>query len=113
MPKAPKLIRQTHTYALMQISPEAYREIRDRIIEAGYQHTLGSDGEIDMQGIAVISDPNMVRPSRFKAGDAVIFKQVPNMPGIRTQVVSVRELHYSLRGGIQAVERELTLTDKI
>ncbi len=48
--------RQTHTYVELEISDEAYKEIRSKLEAAGYQHTFMNDGAIDMQGIAVKSD---------------------------------------------------------
>ncbi len=48
----------TYTYVLLPISKEAYAEIRDKLIIAGYDHALHDDsahGEvIDMHGIAVV-----------------------------------------------------------
>ena len=49
-------IRQTHTYAVLEVSPAAYREIRGALEAAGYAHAFhqGGDGEvIDMHGIAL------------------------------------------------------------
>lgn len=46
-------MRQTHTYALLEISAEAYDEIAGKLRAAGYGHAFGSKGEIDMHGIAV------------------------------------------------------------
>ena len=47
----------THTYAILKISPEAYREIRILLDEAGYsdQFLEGSRGDelIDMHGLAL------------------------------------------------------------
>ncbi len=52
-------LRTTHTYALMDVSPAVYAEIRAKIIEAGYEHTImAQDGAecIDMTGIALQVD---------------------------------------------------------
>lgn len=51
----------THTYAILDVSPEAYAEIRAKLEEAGYQHAFHTrvrDGEevIDMHGIALRAD---------------------------------------------------------
>jgi len=49
-------IRQTHTFALLELSPAAYGEIRYKLEQAGYQHAfIEDDGKpiIDMQGIGV------------------------------------------------------------
>jgi hypothetical protein len=43
----------THTYAILDLSPEAFEEISTKLKAAGYDHAFMSDGEIDMHGIAV------------------------------------------------------------
>lgn len=51
-------MRQTHTFAVLELSQSAYLEIRKLLEDAGYQHAFTtSDGRpvIDMQGIAVAS----------------------------------------------------------
>lgn len=42
----------TYTYAILDISPEAYREIKSKLKEAGYDHAFHGD-VIDMHGIAL------------------------------------------------------------
>lgn len=46
----------TYSFAMLEISPAAYAEIRAKLKDAGYTHLLGRH-EIDMQGIAVVEDP--------------------------------------------------------
>jgi len=49
-------ITHTHTYAVLEVSPAAYREIRALLKAAGYEHAfhLEREGEvIDMHGIAL------------------------------------------------------------
>lgn len=43
----------THTYVTLELSSEAYDEIRAKLAEAGYDHAFNRDGEIDMHGLAV------------------------------------------------------------
>jgi hypothetical protein len=54
-------LRQTHTYAVLEISKAAYKEIRDKLAKAGYDHAFNSDSEhkevIDMHGIALAVTP--------------------------------------------------------
>lgn len=48
----------THTYAILEVSPGCYAEIRRRLEEAGYRHVFHDtdDGEvIDMHGLALQS----------------------------------------------------------
>lgn len=51
----------TYTYAILDVSPEFYREVRELLKAAGYEHAFndaGHDGEvIDMHGIAIRADP--------------------------------------------------------
>jgi hypothetical protein len=46
-------VRQTHTYAELELSPAAYEEISRKLREAGYDHAFMDDGAIDMHGIGV------------------------------------------------------------
>lgn len=46
-------IRQTHTYAELELSPAAYDEIAQKLRAAGYDHAFMEDGAIDMHGIGV------------------------------------------------------------
>jgi hypothetical protein len=53
----------THTYAVLEISREAFDEIAAKLQAAGYQHAFHKDdGEtvVDMHGIAL--KPNTVKP---------------------------------------------------
>ena len=48
----------THTYAILVISKEAYNEIREKLLNAGYAHVIHDPGEgiqetIDMHSIAL------------------------------------------------------------
>jgi hypothetical protein len=51
-------MRSTYTYAVLPISPEAYQEIRGKLLAAGYSHAFNKSGNgevIDMHGIAVMA----------------------------------------------------------
>jgi hypothetical protein len=47
----------THTYAILDVSADTFREIQTKLLAAGYQHTFIEDaaGElvIDLHGIAI------------------------------------------------------------
>lgn len=45
-------IRQTHTYAELEVSAAAYDEIAGKLRAAGYDHAF-HDGTIDMHGIGL------------------------------------------------------------
>jgi hypothetical protein len=51
------MTRTTHTYAVLEVSPEAYAEIKRGLLAAGYDHAITKDGReaetIDMHGIAL------------------------------------------------------------
>jgi hypothetical protein len=47
----------THSYALLEVSQEAYDEIAKKLREAGYDHAFMDDGEVDMHGIALVPKP--------------------------------------------------------
>lgn len=51
----------THTYALLEVSPEAFEEVSHKLEAAGYDHAFhrgGVDGDlIDMHGIALSTRP--------------------------------------------------------
>jgi len=48
---------RTHTYAILDVSAETFREIQMKLLAAGYQHTFQEDaaGElvIDLHGVAI------------------------------------------------------------
>lgn len=55
----------THTYAVLDISSSAYREVRQKLDRAAYQHAFHGepDGEvIDMHGIGLRADQSQVGP---------------------------------------------------
>ena len=53
----------THTFAVLQLSPEAFAEIKDKLEKAGYQDQFLNEGKglmIDMHGIAMKEKPKKV-----------------------------------------------------
>ena len=53
----------TYTYAIMHVSESAYKEIKKKLEDAGYQHAIhDSDSEdgsvLDMHGIALAQEPS-------------------------------------------------------
>ena len=53
------MLTHTYTYALMYLSQEAYTEIRNKMIAAGYSDmmdTRRADSPVDMHGIAVVPE---------------------------------------------------------
>lgn len=51
----------TYTYALMEVSPETYREIKQKLLDAGYSHAIHDDEErspLDMHGVALVEGPS-------------------------------------------------------
>lgn len=51
-------LRQTHTFAVLELSAQAYNEIAEKLRAAGYHHAFDMKAQlIDMHGIAVTPDP--------------------------------------------------------
>jgi hypothetical protein len=44
------VMRSTHTYARLPLSPQAYEEIATKLRTAGYDHAFIGNGDIDMHG---------------------------------------------------------------
>jgi hypothetical protein len=54
--------RMTYTYAVMNVSPACFEEIKQKLIAAQYQHALHNDGKtLDMHGIALEVEPEQER----------------------------------------------------
>ncbi len=58
------MVERTHTVAVLNLSPAAHQEIKEAMMQAGYNHTFIAEGEdpsalIDMSGIAVVADPSI------------------------------------------------------
>jgi hypothetical protein len=47
-------LRQTHTYAELEVSYEAWQEIAGKLHEAGYGQVFVAAGTMDMHGIALV-----------------------------------------------------------
>lgn len=50
-------MRSTHTYAILEVSPKTYAEVRKLLEDAGYGHAFhrgnNDDEVIDMNGLAL------------------------------------------------------------
>lgn len=46
-------MRSTHTFVVLEVSQPCYDEIAAKLRAAGYDHAFGTDGNIDMHGIAL------------------------------------------------------------
>lgn len=51
------MLRQTHTFAVLKISSVVFEEIKQKLLEANYDHCF-IDDVIDMNGIAVKEEKN-------------------------------------------------------
>lgn len=47
-----RIRKMTHTYAVLEVSKQTYREIKEKLITAGYTHVFDDD-IIDMNGIGL------------------------------------------------------------
>ena len=43
----------TRTYAVLDVSKETHKEIRDKLRNAGYDHAIDDNGDLDMHGIVL------------------------------------------------------------
>lgn len=43
----------TYTYALLEVSPLVYGAIKEKLVAAGYEHAIDSDGVIDLHGLGL------------------------------------------------------------
>lgn len=43
----------SHTYAILEVSPMVYGAIKEKLVGAGYEHAIDSDGVIDLQGLGL------------------------------------------------------------
>lgn len=68
------MIRQTHTYAILELSKAAVDEISEKLREAGYDHAF-HDGVVDMHGIAVSYEPKEHSWKEIYRGGGVAVKQ--------------------------------------
>ena len=62
-------IRQTHTYAVLEVSHAAFVEIAAKLRQAGYNHAFQpEDGKllIDMNGIALVSEKDVQKPVKSR-----------------------------------------------
>jgi len=68
-------MRTTHTYVVMNVSPQAFDEIRQKLVDADYMHAIhddGHDGELlDMYGIALAPASEFNSYGRCYAHDMV------------------------------------------
>lgn len=62
----------THSYVTMQVSAQAYDEIKKILIDAGYDHAIGDHGELDMHGIAIVCFQPSLRKDPTSAYDAAM-----------------------------------------
>jgi hypothetical protein len=55
VPAFPSYHEPAREYVILEISADAYEEVRAKLDEAGYQDSFQPRGEIDMRGIALTS----------------------------------------------------------
>jgi hypothetical protein len=79
-------MRQTYTFVVLDLSSEAFNEIKKKLDAAGYQHCFTQSGGrdvIDMQGIAVASE---AQPERETVAESRRRKHpLTTLPGGKAQ----------------------------
>lgn len=68
-------MRSTYTYAVLNVSPECYQEIRDALKTAAYDHAFHENGVIDMHGIALGKDDTLGKISLDDQGLCTVCKR--------------------------------------
>jgi hypothetical protein len=83
----------TYTYALLEVLPETYADVRSRLEMAGYSHAFHEEA-IDMHGLALVSK---IKPPEGHRRDAIpdVFTQGDTTFSMSTTLKSYR--HY--KGG--------------
>lgn len=65
----------THTYAVMEVSPHTFAEVKARLLEAGYSQAVIEDGDggeaLDMHGVA-LKDPSQLRRNQSEVEQALV-----------------------------------------
>lgn len=81
------MIKQTHTFVDLALSPAAFDEIKEKLEQAGYHHVFMDLGKrINMAGIALVPEPVAVRWIRACKGcvsegpDIEIKQDLPSKP---------------------------------
>ncbi len=50
-------LTQTHTYVTMDVPPEVYALVRQKLLDAGYEHAVDDEQhQLDMRGIALTAE---------------------------------------------------------
>ena len=75
-------MRTTHTLAEMALSPVAYDEVRRKLEAAGYQDAILEEGLLDMQGIALTRDEQLMSVLASDVGPPV-----PELEGTKSLVL--------------------------
>lgn len=53
----------TRTYAVVELSPASYKELRDKLVDAGYGGTrINRRGEIDLEGLCAAPEKDPSQP---------------------------------------------------
>jgi hypothetical protein len=59
------ILRTTHTFVELPLSPAAYEEIRNKLKAAGYEHCfIRGEDTIDMHGLAVTREETSVKEKK-------------------------------------------------
>lgn len=67
--------RQTHTYALLEVSAASYDEIKTKLQAAGYGHAFLSNGTIDMHGIGVTREETDLNAKSLERAMVVMLQE--------------------------------------
>ena len=115
----------THTYAVLEISTEAFAEIKAKLEAASYLHTLTEDREhgmvMDMHGIALADGPKLTKFTNLSKKrawseeqcrvmvNAALCKLIDDAGG--TMIIRVSDLFRSAAAAPEAGSLAMSLSD--
>jgi len=103
-------LRTTYTYAVLEVSAEAYAEIKAKLEEAGYQHAFHENGDehgtvIDMRGIALAIEPAPVPVDLFVRREVTIEALVVSARLANSRATVAAQAHRNATAELAAAQR--------
>lgn len=107
-------IKQTHSYATVEVSVSAYHEIATAVRDAEQGERINSDNEIDMQGLAIALAPSQPVPQVATESARTLRIDYTNWHGRRAirEIIPIRvfygmnQWHQDFQWMIEAIDKE-------
>jgi len=100
-------LRQTHTYAELEVSPGTYDEIAGKLRVAGYDQAFASDGTIDMHGIGLTRE---AEGGAAAINRKPVFAVIPEGTGDGVPVVMIQIPRLALEEMLKGIGKEFDFT---